>query len=100
MLSLYRRLIAIRRASEALSVGDYRLEDGTDDGCLAYVRSAGEERKLVALNLTGDSAAVRFGGHGTVLLSTALDRDAVPVEGVASLRPNEGVIIDLATEGS
>lgn len=42
MVSLTRRLLALRRASPALSVGRYRPLDGVDvpEGCFVYLREA------------------------------------------------------------
>ena len=59
MLSLTRRLLALRRASPALSVGRYRPLDGADvpDDCFVFLREADSERLLVALNFAGGGAA-------------------------------------------
>ena len=50
ILTLYRRLLAVRRACLALSVGDFALLDGVGD-VLAYERRHDAERLIVALNL-------------------------------------------------
>ncbi len=50
MLTLYRRLIALRRARPALSVGSYEPVNATGD-VLAYARDAGANQCLIALNL-------------------------------------------------
>jgi alpha-glucosidase len=50
MLTLYRQLIAQRRAEPALSVGNYR-PVVTSGSLVAYVREANERRFLVVLNL-------------------------------------------------
>ena len=52
MLSLYRALIALRRAEAALSVGDYVPVPVRDD-VLAYERRHAGRRVLVALNMGG-----------------------------------------------
>ncbi|WP_341209809.1 alpha-amylase family glycosyl hydrolase [uncultured Sphingomonas sp.] len=83
MLTLYRRLLALRRAHPALAVGDFRLLDAPD-GVLVYERRHGDERLRIALNLTDSPKPLPFAPE--VLLST---RDAAP-DGV--LRANEGVI--------
>ena len=66
LLALYRKLIAVRRASDALSVGDARLL-GTG-GVLGVLRQAGQERVLVAVNLTDtamkpDWSGTQIGAH-------------------------------------
>ncbi len=58
ILTLYRRLLAVRRAHPALSIGDITLLD-TDGDVLAYERRHGAERLIVALNL-GETAAVAW----------------------------------------
>jgi alpha-glucosidase len=72
MLSLVRRLLALRRAHEALSVGTMTLLD-CDGDVLAYERRAGGERLLVALNLGSVAAPLPIPADaelGEVLLST------------------------------
>ncbi len=83
MLSLYRRLLALRRESDDLTIGDYRtLSAG--DGVLAYARG---ERTAVALNLTSEPRPLPV--DGTVVLSTHLDA------GGDGLRADEGVLLRL-----
>ena len=55
MLSLYRALLALRRAEPALSVGSYLPVEGTDEDVLAFERrdEATGRGLLVALNLGG-----------------------------------------------
>jgi alpha-glucosidase len=93
-LTLYRRLIALRREGDALATGRWAAHQAGDDACVAYVREAGEERKLVVLNLTGAARTVDLRATGTIVLSTHLDREAEPVDGVVGLRADEGVVID------
>ncbi len=51
MLSLYRRLLALRRRSPALRGGSLSLDEGTAGGqVLAYERVAGNDRRMVAVN--------------------------------------------------
>ncbi len=52
LLALYRQLIALRKNSDALTIGETRLL--IDGNLLGVLRSAGTERVLVALNL-GDA---------------------------------------------
>ena len=98
MLSLTRRLLALRRASRALSAGRYRPLDDADvpDDCFVYLREADSERVLVALNFADGERMVRLpDGECEVLASTHLDREA-PVEGRSlPLRAAEGCVIRL-----
>ncbi len=90
MLSLYRALLALRRAEPALSVGSHVPVEGAEDGVLAYERRGGAagRRLLVALNLGGQERGLPAGAaSGRVLLSTRMDG------GASRLRPDEGVVI-------
>ena len=91
MLSLYRALLALRRAEPALSVGRY-IPVSADAAVLAYERRHEDARLLVALNLSAGEQPLDRAYEGTLLLSTSLDRPAgqdVP----PTLRSNEGVVI-------
>ena len=58
LLSLYRRLLALRRTTPALHRGDYAPLDGTPPAVFAFRRTAPGSRALVLLNLGRDAAAV------------------------------------------
>jgi alpha-glucosidase len=93
ILTLYRRLLALRRAEAALSVGSYRTLSVTDS-VLAYARQTGDRRFAVALNLGGEPENIEC-PHGRVALSTHLDREGDPLTSRLSLRSNEGVVVEL-----
>ena len=96
MLNLYRRLIALRRSRKALVQGCYQPIPASDD-LLLFVRSHGDERLLVALNM-GEAPvhlpATRLAG--AVLLSSGGDREGESVADAFELRPHEGLVIGLA----
>ena len=98
MLSLYRALIALRRAEPALTSGVYVPIAPTAGEVLAYERrdEATGRRLLVALNLGGGTRAPGVPSGARVLLSTHLDRVGDAVAGAVRLRPDEGVVMDLA----
>lgn len=112
MLSLYRRLIGLRRESGALRRGSYRPLDGMPRDVFGYVRAEGDERWLVALNFgsqpvvldtigvaEGDTAdgATRSPATGTLRLSTDPEREVgVPVGRDVLLAADEGVLVALA----
>lgn len=95
-LTLYRRLIALRKQSDALRLGDYDLHPATNERCLLYTRTAGEDHKLVALNLSGDACELEIAERGTVVLSTVPTRAAVRLEGLLRLGAAEGVVAEVA----
>ncbi|MFV0622392.1 alpha-amylase family glycosyl hydrolase [Sphingomonas sp. ac-8] len=97
LLTLYRRLLALRRATPALSVGSWHpvVAEGT---LLAYERREGDTRLLVVLNLgamplrmTVPEWAAGFGP----LLSTHVE-PAVPIDGTFDVRGNEAMILGAA----
>jgi alpha-glucosidase len=96
MLTLYRRLIALRRGEPALEVG--RLEPVEAEGdVLAYIRRGreGESAFLVALNLGAAPQALKVPHDGQIALSTHLDRAGERASRTLELRPDEGVIVRL-----
>ncbi|MGH2815083.1 MAG: DUF3459 domain-containing protein, partial [Actinomycetota bacterium] len=100
MLSLFRRLIWLRKGSPALHGGAYRSLPDAPGGCYAYVRTAGDERLLVALNFTGEPLAYPVGeaDQGRLELSTDPSRPTGEelALGPLHLGPDEGVVVRLA----
>lgn len=98
ILTLYHRLIALRRAHAELAYGDYEPVAMAGD-LLAYIRTLGNRRLLMALNLGSDPHAVSFTeaikDRGRIVISTHLDREDEIMDGDLNLRANEGVIISL-----
>jgi alpha-glucosidase len=97
MLSLYQKLIRLRREYPALAIGDYVAVPASND-LLSYRRHFDNSpRVLIILNFGTEAAhfsnpAVQ---PGMIALSTHLDRAGERVEGTVALRPDEGVIIEL-----
>ena len=94
LLTLYRRLIALRREHLALSIGDYA-SGGVEGNVLWFERRYGETRLMVALNFGQKAVTVRLPNDANVLLSTYVDRESVPVRIELALRIDEGVILAL-----
>ncbi len=98
MLSLYRRLIELRRAEPALSVGDYAALPASDD-LVAYMRKAGRRRLLIVLNFGARPRKFDLNeleAQAVLLLSTHLDREQEKLGDELPLRPDEGVIVELS----
>jgi len=92
MLTLTRRLLALRRAHPALASGSYAALPGVPDGCYAYWREQTDARLLVLVNFNAAPCQVALPTAGRLLLSTHLDRDG-PVEGWLTLRGDEGAVV-------
>jgi alpha-glucosidase len=96
MLALHQRLIALRRATPALEIGSYAPVPAEGE-LLAYIRAAGSQRLLIALNLGSQEQTLDLNElRGRVLLSTRLDRADEPADGALALRADEGLIVELA----
>jgi alpha-glucosidase len=96
ILSLYRKLIALRREHAALRIGDYvpLAVTGSDD-VLGYIRQHGTDRWIALLNLGGSAQTVHADQlAGTrVRLSTHLDREENVIATEVMLRPAEGLVL-------
>lgn len=105
ILMLYHRLLSYRRLTPALTLGGYVALDHPPNDCFAYLREHEGQRRLIALNFSGeprnlvvtslitDSTGVE---QGRIVLSTFLDREeAVDLRSIA-LRGDEGIIIELS----
>ncbi|MDP8905199.1 MAG: alpha-amylase family glycosyl hydrolase [Chloroflexota bacterium] len=95
MLGLHRRLLELRRAEPALSVGEWR-DLGTAGSSLAYLRTHGARSLVVALNLAAERtplpAAVQ-GVAGRIAVSTLGAGVGERFDGTRGLRADEGVVV-------
>ena len=97
VLTFYRRLIRLRRAESALSVGDYQTVR-ISDAVYGFLRRHGDRRLVIALNFTPSFQFMNLTpchDPGRLVLSTHLDREGEEVMDVVKLRPNEAVIVSL-----
>ncbi|HEX6798290.1 MAG TPA: alpha-amylase family glycosyl hydrolase [Ktedonobacterales bacterium] len=106
VLAFVRALLALRRASPALSLGSYHGLETPYEDVLAYVRTSpdGAQRMLVALNFASGQRMLDFSplaASGIVCCSTCMDRAGAGPERLAelALRSAEGVVIELTSEG-
>ncbi|GAA3738226.1 alpha-amylase family glycosyl hydrolase [Salinactinospora qingdaonensis] len=99
-LTLYRRLLTLRRSSRALVGGEYR-SIAAPDGCFAYLRETPDESMLVALNLTDRETELSLNPRppARVLLSTRTDLpERGPISGTSlHLAAWEGVVVHVGT---
>jgi alpha-glucosidase len=93
ILTLYHRLIALRRQHASLHAGDI-IAVSADGDVLSFERSyPSAPTLLVALNLGHAAQRLALQSPGRLLLSTELDRDNEAVDAILTLRPSEGVIL-------
>ena len=99
---LYRRLIQVRRQSQALRRGSYH-PIVSDGDLLLYLRVCGPERILIVLNLGSEPARVSVGSNectGRVLVSTSGEHDGKTTGSSIRLDANEGFVVELAANTS
>jgi alpha-glucosidase len=101
MLAYFRALTALRRASPALTIGDYRAVESGKDDVYTYLRTAqqadgSEQRLLVVLNFGAGTHRLdlsSLGKQGNILLSSnMLSAGEVPLRRLY-VSPNEGMIL-------
>ena len=98
MLSLYRKLILLRRQEASLSVGEY-YPVFNDNQMMAFIREApGQQAFLILLNLTHRPCFFRqrqTDYKGVIVVSTAPEIEGSEVGNTISLNGDEGIIIKL-----
>ncbi len=80
VLHLYRRLLAARRGSEGLRLGEFRWLP-TPAGVLGYERVLGSDRRIVLLSFLGEAAAVPLSGGLVVEVASDGRGEGRPYEG-------------------
>ena len=93
LLSLYRRLLALRRALPALHAGDVS-EMAAKDGVLRYVRSQGGTQVAVLLNMTDEWQSAGL-VTGTVLVTALRELEGTRVSGERWLRGGDAMVVRL-----
>lgn len=95
MLSLYRKLLEVRRQHPALHAGEIH-DVRSKRGVLAYTRSlpGSSDRFQVLLNLTNEVQTVNC-DHGHVVMTTILDGEGAHVGGPVVIEAGEGLLVVL-----
>ena len=91
------RLLELRRALAALTLGSYQSVEHENVTCFVYLRQYANQRCLVALNFSTQDQVVMLPEQvqGRVLLSTHVDlEELIPLSEV-HLRGNEGLLIEV-----
>jgi alpha-glucosidase len=90
MLALYRRLLAARRGSEALRLGDWS-PLASPRAVLAYERTSGADRRAVAINFT--SEPVEWSPPGAMVVEVSTDPAAEGAPPGTALAPDQAVLL-------
>ena len=97
--AFYKRLIQLRKAEPVIAEGDVRFveaDGGTaSEGVIAYERTLGDARVLVAVNLTGHDAApfAAAAAEGAEVLVGNYDGQPLVRDGRLTLRPYEAIAL-------
>ncbi|MCP1542048.1 glycosidase [Methylorubrum extorquens] len=101
ILTLYRRLLSLRRDHPALSIGDWRglpLSPDHSAKVFAFERVLDGEVLRILLNFGSSEWTIPLEDRGwTILLSTLPGRAGDRADGKVRLAPNEGVILKPAS---
>jgi alpha-glucosidase len=93
VLSLYRRLLALRRRAPALRTGRYR-EVGSSPFAMVYRRERGAERFLIVLCFAAEPMELPV-SPGVVAVGTTAAREGERLRRTCVLGPDEGLVIRL-----
>lgn len=98
LLNLYRQLLALRRVHPTLQMGDYQTMEAQPEDCFLYRRTLKYHPTMfIALNFSVNEQRIKHKdqGYARIILSSHMDRRGkVDLSGL-TLRPNEGVIIEI-----
>ncbi|GLV53267.1 alpha-amylase [Dictyobacter sp. S3.2.2.5] len=97
ILMLTRALLAVRRSSDALTLGSYQSVEQESATCFVYQRQYVHQCCLVALNFSAQDQVVTLPSQrqGRILLSTHLDREGLIPLSAMHLRGNEGILLEV-----
>ena len=101
-LSLFRRLIELRREHPALHLGSQKVMNGDREELLVFLREHNGDRVLVILNFGSSVLAVdsmEVGEKARVLCSTLMDRFGDVYISSLELRSHEGLLLALTDAG-
>jgi alpha-glucosidase len=90
MLSLYRKLIGLRKSHPTLISG--KLNDLHFENSILHYRRSGSEEIQVILNMTREQKTVRT-LPATVIVGTRIGREEQTINGLSTLQPAEGLVL-------
>ncbi len=95
ILSLYRRMIHLRKTSRALSEGTYRTEASAPEDCLVFHREASNQHVMVVLNFADKPRHIQV-PHASILLSSDHNRGKVIMRGSIELSANAALVLEVS----
>jgi alpha-glucosidase len=97
MLSLYAKLIHLRKQSPALTRGSYHSKTVSNPHIFSFIREYKKEKMVIILNFSPEAQIYTYThAPGTILCSTYMDSaDTIPHGKEIVLRASEGIIIHI-----
>src|SRR4029077_669698 len=93
LLSLYRRLIQLRKETPAILEGSYREFETAPEDCLVFHRETPAQHIIVALNMSNEPRKLKT-PTGKILLGTTVNRTGESIASPLHLAPDAAVILD------
>lgn len=95
MLSLYRRLLKLRRDYQLFRTGSFETFSEASSSIFAFARRLGDQHAYVVLNFSGEPQDFQLPHGGRIVCCThPVDYPELSREGSLNLRPYEGAIIE------
>lgn len=94
-LSFYKQLLQLRRELTALHNGSLTFVDGAPEEVVAYVREAGEQRLLVAINFGSQEQKVDISNISSAAVSLLSTHFTQHKSSVITLQPHESVLLQI-----
>ena len=92
LLNFYRRLLAVRKASNALQTGSYAVYGEPHTDYLAFTRTSTEQTCLVLMNFSTEAHPITVPNINKVLFGTHQEQASE----VVTLAPFEILIVEMA----
>ena len=98
-LALFKALTKLRGSEPALTIGNYKSVDSDNENIYVYKRTYGNSKSyLIVLNFSSKQHVINLlntANEGSVAISTLMDRKGKVELSKLSIRPDEGLVIEL-----
>ncbi len=95
LLSFYKQMLLLRKASPALYGGSYQADDNAPPSCFAFYRSYDSDQKYIVLNFSDESINFSLPTEAKLILSTDPQRAIKQSGNQILVNPKEGLVFDV-----
>lgn len=102
VLEFYRRLIKRRQQEDALKAGSYS-PVFRQNGILSYIRSSGEKKFLIILNMKSTKGAFNpdpLDWHGSVIIATEPEYEGKELHNLQEIKADLGLLIEMQSNNN